>query len=199
MSFRAVIAAMALLAGIIFTAKGLWNGTYGGAAGYFLAGMLAASATLFGRDICGTSLWRVGVALFTVLGLYSVLFETPGFDVEKGRFEIDVTAELIEASMPLGPPVLAPKEREILRATLLECATQPEVDMMESAIAANKTVHLGPSATLVDSSIQTLSGSNREERCLSGFKILYKAAPGLFATTVKTHEAWLKKHGVLED
>lgn len=200
MLFRVGFAALAVVLGISFAVKSFFSGSYFSAASFTAAGGLAAWGALLGFDGREMPIWIAGGALFTGLGICAAFFETPGLDMEKGALQLDITADLANASMPtFGPTKLSPKEVEIARITLIQCATQQEFDLMQSAIAAHKAIHLGPTATLADESMQTLAGSNREERCLSGFRILYKAAPSMFVMTVKNHELWLKKHGFFED
>lgn len=195
---RILIAAATALAGLVFAVRGAFHGEYLGGISFFLAGALVAAAIVIGPALMRDYRWKLGALVFSALGFQSVLTETRGFDMERQALQSEIGLVLVEQlALPGNPWRLSQEDIQLARNTMTECMVQGARDLMQSTVAAGKAIHFGPGTTLGDATIQALDGNTPEERCLSGFAILYQARPLMFANVIQGHRAWLTRSGIL--
>lgn len=194
---RILLAAIAVFTGLVFAVRVVPHDEYLGAISLFLAGVLVASAIIIGPDLVRDYRWTLGTAVFTVIGIQSVLTETHGFDLERQTLQTEIAFVLAEQlTLPGNPWQLSQEDAQLARSTMNECMVQGARDLMQSTVASGKAIHFGPGATLGDAMIQALDGNTPEERCLSGFATLHRVRPLMFTNVIQGHQAWLERNGI---
>lgn len=200
MRIRATISAAALLLGVGLAIKSLIAAEYFGAAAILLCGILVGAAVILGFINSLRSLWwDAGAALCTSLSIVAVFFETPGADMERQKIQLEIWHQSMNIEFGLfGQVKGSPAFNKAASTAFRTCAMQGNSDMMATTVAAEKAIQLGPTSSLVDASVQSVSTDKSPPDCLSLFKVMYRENPAPFSTIVSKHGQWLRQHGVIE-
>ncbi|AXF09989.1 hypothetical protein CUJ91_18380 [Paraburkholderia graminis] len=200
MRIRATISAAALLLGVGLAIKPLVAAEYVGAAATLLCGILVGAAVMLGFiDSLRSPWWDAGAALCTGLSIVSVFSETPGADLERQKVQLEIWHQSMNIEFGLFGQVKGSSAFNVAaRSAFRTCALQGTDDMMSTTVAAEKAIQLGPTSSLVDASVQSVSTDKSPPDCLSLFKVMYRENPSPFSTIVSEHGQWLRQHGVIE-
>jgi hypothetical protein len=200
MRIQATIAAAALFLGVGLAIKSLIAAEYVGAAGILLCGILVGAGVMLGFiDSLRSPWWDAGAALCTGLSIVAVFYETPGADMERQKVQLEIWHQTMNIEFGLFGQVKGnPAFNRAARSAFRTCALQGTDDMMATTVAAEKAIQLGPTSSLVDASVQSVSTDESPPDCLSLFKVMYRENPLPFSTIVSEHGQWLRQHGVIE-
>lgn len=196
LKLKASIALAMFLLGCYYGVGFIINGEYISAMAILLTGGLVATTVLFGWEVRDWWQWRICAAISGGLWIFAVVFETRGFDIERQQVQIALVPIMAFATTNGNPWELSPTSLRVAGAMTFACAIQGSVDTLESISAAQKAIYFGPGATMTDATIDALDGKTREDRCINGFKKLYKEKPLMFRDIVNEHAKWLKDNGV---
>jgi len=200
MSIRAAISVASILLGAGLAIKFLLAAAYFGATAVFLCGILFGAAVMLGFvDSFFSPWWEAGAAICTCLSIVAVFSETPGADIERQKVQLEIWHQTMNVEFGLAGQVQgSPAFDSAAHKAFQTCALQNTFDMMETTVAAEKAIQLGPTSSLVDAAIQSVQTDNSPPDCLALFKVMYRENPRPFASVVSKHGDWLRKHGVIE-
>jgi hypothetical protein len=184
--------------GCFFAGRFALGGGYANGLATFFSGGLTAAVVVFGIEVRNSVSWLICAAIFTGLSIYSVFFETPGFDIERQQIQIKLLPIVLDATQTSGNPWgLSPTALKVAEAMGFACLIQGSTDTMSSIVAAQKAISFGPGMTMADAAVDTLEGKTTQDRCMDGFKKLYREKPLMFSSITRKYAKWLKSNGMV--
>jgi hypothetical protein len=188
MKLRASLSFAIILLVIYLGIRFAFEAHYGSALGIVLAGFLLVGMIFNWPDMDFGSRGFL-TALFSGVSLIAVVTEMSFFDSDKQAFETEMLV-VVANSIPgnvwqLSQPALRMSEK-----MMMLCSSQPSLDAMHSLVAAEKAIYFGPGATVVDTTVDTFTGTAAKDYCMAGFSVLYKERPAMFTDVIKAHQKW---------
>ena len=147
-----------------------------------LLGFFAAYEMPFFKEVAGS--------IILILGVWSVFFESPGFDVERQKAHIDALNSFTKLELRQCPTnnELYSLQKEGIKA----CALQNNEDQLQAVFDLQKARALGPGLSLLDSLRAEIVEFNKDW-CAEIFKVTYKICPEAFLTMTKDSKTILEK------
>ena len=174
---KAVVAVLAMLAGIVLTVMELASGPrFFGAIGALASGLLAGGLIFLGRSFMTESFLGTGTLLvMSVAAFCSFAFEQRGMDVKLASAQRDVALVLVKDDATCK---ISSRSESFQRAAIA-CGVQPTSDLSAAAAEEAKLAHLPAEMDLIDKISSKFVGSN-PNLCKEYFEPIYKSCPDTF-------------------
>jgi len=193
MKVRIIISIIVLLLGVILSISQGIHQNYISALLFFVLAIIVALIAVLGfRTTYEMPFFKeVTGFIILILGVYSVFFESPGFDSERQKAHIDAFNAFVKLELRQCPTnsELYSLQNEGMKA----CALQNNTDQMQAIIDLQKVRTLGPVSSFLDGLRAEVVESN-QDWCAEAFKATYKLCPDAFITMSKDSKMILKKN-----
>ena len=136
---------------------------------------------------------QIIVAIFTVSSVAAAFTDTNLFDTQRQATLAQLQDAFRNITFVQWPP-LNPNEQKTLEKGMTACALQSNLDQIEAAIAAAKSIYFGPALTLYDFAFGLINPISTQS-CFEQYQILKKTRPSAFSALKEDANSYLKLQG----